>query len=266
MIEVDWAEERNRVQNIVSKSVPDSDVEDVTHNILLSIYSGLSNFKGESTFRTWAYPIIRGGVANYYRKNNGKVIFSSELSDLNLEKLSCEMDIVEKLTIDEIFKVAAGLKPLHKESFHLHFRMGLGHSEIAEMSNASSYETVRSTYRRAILAFKDLWLFNRNPTVYTHGRLVIGWRRCELATCSKKFKVHLHGKLQRYCNQSHQVIAWKRRTYPPEVLALRMCMLPGCNVLFMPTRSWSKYCSPEHQIQAKVQRRTEARRVRRSVI
>lgn len=260
--EIDWAAETLRVHNLVSKSIPEKDVEDVVQITMMSAYEGLRKFEGKSAFSTWVHTIARRKVIDYYRRSNDTVVYSSELFDLNAAKLACEMDIVEKLTVDEMFATMSSLRPSYRESLYLRLRVGLGYQEIAEMKR-STYEAARSTYRRAVDEFRELWLFNRNPTVYTYGRLIIEWRLCELATCNKEFKVHLHGKLQRFCTQNHQVIAWKRKIHPPKVFDPRMCMLPGCKVMFMPTRSWSKYCCPEHQLQAKIQRRTLARRARR---
>jgi RNA polymerase sigma factor (sigma-70 family) len=68
------------------------DAEDATQEILIKIVTGLSSFRGESAFRTWAYRIATNHVLNSQRSRAEKVITGfddfgtkiDELPDLDL--------------------------------------------------------------------------------------------------------------------------------------------------------------------------------------
>ena len=68
------------------------DAEDATQEILIKIVTGLSSFRGESTFRTWAYRIATNHVLNSQRSRAEKVVIDfddfgtkiDELQDLDL--------------------------------------------------------------------------------------------------------------------------------------------------------------------------------------
>ncbi len=50
------------------------DAEDATQEILIKIVTGLSSFRGESAFRTWAYRIATNHVLNSQRSRAEKVV------------------------------------------------------------------------------------------------------------------------------------------------------------------------------------------------
>lgn len=69
------------------------DAEDVTQEILIKIVTGLSSFRGQSAFRTWAYRIAVNHVLNWRRGRTERLVAGfegfeqkvDELPDLDLE-------------------------------------------------------------------------------------------------------------------------------------------------------------------------------------
>ncbi|MBC8330600.1 MAG: sigma-70 family RNA polymerase sigma factor [Anaerolineae bacterium] len=62
-----------KVYRRVYALVPESDVEDVTQEIFISVARSLSSFRGGSKFSTWLYRIVKRRVADYYRKGERQV-------------------------------------------------------------------------------------------------------------------------------------------------------------------------------------------------
>jgi len=96
------------IYNIAWKMTADPmKAEDLTQEALLKIISNLSSFKGESSFRTWAYRIVRNHFLNEQIKP--KEIFASSFEELgerldaaeNIE-LSAEEQETKKEEIKEV--------------------------------------------------------------------------------------------------------------------------------------------------------------------
>lgn len=85
------------IYNIAWKMLGDPmKAEDLTQEALLKIISNLGSFKGESSFRTWAYRIVRNHFLNDQKKP-GK-IFASNFEDLG-QRLDAAPNI--DLTVEE---------------------------------------------------------------------------------------------------------------------------------------------------------------------
>ncbi len=69
------------IYNIAWKTIGDPiQAEDLTQEALIKIISSLNSFKGESTFRTWAYRIVWNHFLNQQKKPNGP--FMENFDDL----------------------------------------------------------------------------------------------------------------------------------------------------------------------------------------
>lgn len=55
--------------------------EDLTQDIFLDVFKGLSRFKGLSSERTWVYKITRNKVNDFYRKHYRQGLESTHLED-----------------------------------------------------------------------------------------------------------------------------------------------------------------------------------------
>ncbi len=96
------------IYNIAWKMIGDPvQAEDLSQEALLKIIANLSSFKHESSFRTWAYRIVRNHFLNDQKKPNSK--FAS-----NFEDLGYRLDMVpsveltaeeQKIKADEIREV-----------------------------------------------------------------------------------------------------------------------------------------------------------------
>ncbi|MDP4687677.1 MAG: sigma-70 family RNA polymerase sigma factor [Salibacteraceae bacterium] len=81
------------IYNIAWKMTADPmKAEDLTQEALLKIISNLSSFKGESSFRTWAYRIVRNHFLN-------EQIKPSEVFASNFEELGQRLDAAENIEL-----------------------------------------------------------------------------------------------------------------------------------------------------------------------
>ena len=117
----------SKVYNKVQSLVPESDVEDVTQDILLSLVNSIGSFKGRSAFGTWLHRITMNKIADYHRKASRR-----------REKLSSGQtpSIIDpwKETNDELIVKQAlmELPEKHRSVLLLKFSEGLSFAEIAE--------------------------------------------------------------------------------------------------------------------------------------
>jgi RNA polymerase sigma-70 factor, ECF subfamily len=58
-----------KVYRRVCSLVPETDAEDVTQDIFVSLTRSIKSFRRDSSFSTWTFNIIKRRVADYYRKS-----------------------------------------------------------------------------------------------------------------------------------------------------------------------------------------------------
>ena len=139
----------NKVYNRVHSLVPESDAQDVTQEIFLSLVDSIQTFRGNSAFGTWFHRIVMNKVADYHRKVSRR---KEQLGDnqpirvINPWKATDDELIVKEALME--------LPEKHREILVLKFTEGLSFAEVAEALDLS-YEATRSRYRRAIEAIKE---------------------------------------------------------------------------------------------------------------
>ena len=53
----------------LSKEVPASNVEDAMQSAAAKVWAGISSYKGESSFNTWAMAVVKNAILDYVRSN-----------------------------------------------------------------------------------------------------------------------------------------------------------------------------------------------------
>jgi len=138
-----------KVYNRVRSLVPESDAEDVTQDIFMSLVDSIGNFQGKSAFTTWFHRIIMNKIADYHRRTfrrREKLGETQPPTDINPWSATDDELIVKQALIK--------LPEKYREVLLLKFSEGLSFGEIAEKLGLT-YEATRSRYRRAIETVRD---------------------------------------------------------------------------------------------------------------
>lgn len=103
----------------------EADINDIIQETMLGIYKGISNYKLDSSFKTWVLSITRRKIADYYRKKY------AEFSTVPIED-NLNIKASENKDIDEIISC---LPETDHELLNLIFIQGLSYKEVAEIIN-----------------------------------------------------------------------------------------------------------------------------------
>ncbi len=82
------------------------DAEDVTQEVLIKIVTGLSSFRGESAFRTWAYRIAVNQVLNWKRGRAEKMVAGFDDFGKKIDELP-DLDLATEVMADADRRVLA---------------------------------------------------------------------------------------------------------------------------------------------------------------
>lgn len=134
-----------KVYDRVQSLVPESDAEDVTQEIFLSLMGSIERFEGGSAFATWFYRITMNKVADYYRKISRRRKWKS-----SREQDPTVFDPRKWIDSELVLKEAlAKLPSMHRRILLLRFSEDLSFRDIAKRLGLT-YEATRYRYRQAI--------------------------------------------------------------------------------------------------------------------
>ena len=122
---------------LMQLGVHSSDVPDLTQEILLKAFRGLSGFKRQAKFRTWLMSIAIRSVKDYLRKQKREAICRSQPLSHNLEAAEAEPVDEDKETIDRIDAAIASLKEHHRTAIVLICLQQLSPDEAAKICGCS---------------------------------------------------------------------------------------------------------------------------------
>ena len=134
------------VYNRLRALLPPEAVEDMTQEVFVAALQGLSQFRGQSSFRTWIAGIVRHKVADYYRKRNRQpeVVPLQDGTDTTEDTNAWEEHTLVRLALQRL--------PAHyQEVLLLRFAEGMPFRQIANVLDIS-LEATKSRYRRAVTA------------------------------------------------------------------------------------------------------------------
>ena len=73
--------------------------EDITQDIFMDVYRGMSGFKGLSSERTWIFKIARNKLNDFYRKQYRSKFEMVELDTILYEQLEDPTQDIQELMI-----------------------------------------------------------------------------------------------------------------------------------------------------------------------
>ena len=133
----------------VCRQIPESDVEDVRQEILLSFIKSVGKLKTSSNFGAWFARIAARRIADYYRQTSRQK--EDVVEDQPIEVDDSWKSIDDELTVREAL---IGMPGKYREVLSLKFLEDLSLAEISEKLGLT-YEAARSRYRRGIHMLKE---------------------------------------------------------------------------------------------------------------
>ena len=131
--------------------------EDLTHEIFLSAWQNIKNYKQKQfPISSWLYQIARNKVIDHYRTDKKNISIDTE--DFAEETLGFEEqdDLDIPFAINKVKSLIKLLKPEYQEVLIMRYVEDLDHKEIASALNKSE-GAVRLIQHRAINILKELY-------------------------------------------------------------------------------------------------------------
>ena len=139
------------------------DAADLTQDALIKAFQSINRFQGQSSFFTWLYRIAVNSTLTHLRKNRRRTFFSlekvneddrqsAEVIEALTDNTGAERNTFVKELQEKLNEAMQKLSIRHRTVVTLFEIDGLGHQEIAEITNCS-VGTVRSRlhYAKQIL-------------------------------------------------------------------------------------------------------------------
>lgn len=130
------------------------DAEDIVQESFISAFSGINDFRGESSFGTWLKRIVINKSINHLRNN--KIIYT-DLDNVNIKDKDLEDDEIPEIPMELVHQCIKSLPDKARVVLNLYLLEGYLHRDIAAMLGISE-STSRSQYRRARILLKDALL------------------------------------------------------------------------------------------------------------
>jgi RNA polymerase sigma-70 factor, ECF subfamily len=106
------------------------EAEEMVNDGFLKVFTNLKKYDRNQSFKAWLRTVFVNNAIDYYRKNNK---FNSQTSGIeNVEVESFDIDIISKISGEEILALVQRLSPVYKMVFTMYVIEGYNHREIGE--------------------------------------------------------------------------------------------------------------------------------------
>lgn len=133
--------------SIIRRYIRDTQTaEDLFHDGFITLFTRISDYRGEGSFEGWCRRIFVNTVLSHFRKRN-PLTSAEDFDNVGMRKVS-EPTAIDDLSVGEIKKCVDQLPAGYRTVFNLHAVDGYSYTEIADMLEVSE-ATARSQYLRA---------------------------------------------------------------------------------------------------------------------
>jgi RNA polymerase sigma-70 factor (ECF subfamily) len=130
------------------------EAEDLTQEVFINAYKGLSSYRGDSSYKTWLYTIARHVIIDYYRRKKRKVIGLKDLLVLD-QKVKVPDEILDLKESNQIlFRAIKELKLPQRDTIILRKVKGYSTAETANILGWTDGK-VKTTLHRALTNLKN---------------------------------------------------------------------------------------------------------------
>ena len=114
------------------------DAEDITHQVFLSAWQNIVNYKHRGhPFSSWLYQIARNQVVDHYRAKKSEVSLEKMDPDYFVAPAIAHFDLVTKLEMEKVRAAITKLKPEYQDVVILRFIEDLPLKEAAQAMEKS---------------------------------------------------------------------------------------------------------------------------------
>ena len=150
----------SRLARRLEVEVPAISAEDIVQESYLKAIQNLSEFRGESSLKTWFYEIILKCYYDHCRLARIRQRKLLSVPDEMLLEVADDWDLGEEVIANEesalIFETLIKLKPQHRRVLFLYYFLGMSYKRIAEFLNLE-LGTLKSQINRAKRQFPSLY-------------------------------------------------------------------------------------------------------------
>lgn len=129
-----------------------NDAEDLTSQIFLKAYEGLSFYRHRGYFSAWLFSIARARVTDFYRKQKKDLpIFeANEIPD----EIDLSAQVAKNMVLNQVHTIIHKLSDKDQELIRLRFVAGLTYREIGDLLHRKE-DTVRKAVSRILERIKN---------------------------------------------------------------------------------------------------------------
>jgi len=131
------------------------DAEDLTHQVFLSAWQNIKNYKEFGfPFSSWLYKISRNAVIDFYRSKKIETSLEEAQNELSSDEIKTD-NIDLKIQIEKVMKALKQLKPEYQDIIIMRFVDDLSVKEVAKALDKSE-GAVKLMQHRAINNLKKI--------------------------------------------------------------------------------------------------------------
>lgn len=120
-------------KSIVSRYIAnEEEIKEVINDGFLKVFNNLKKYDHSLSFKTWLRQIFIHTAIDSYRKNKN-YLYRVEINDTDIANIDTSVDVISKMSMDEILQLIHSLSPACKMVFSLYVIDGYNHREIADM-------------------------------------------------------------------------------------------------------------------------------------
>ncbi|MDQ6418821.1 sigma-70 family RNA polymerase sigma factor [Paenibacillus sp. LHD-117] len=130
--------------------------DDISQEVFLNVFRGLSRYRGESSMQTWLFAITRNCAFNYRRSAFLRRVTLMDRVERRGDSPSAESEALGNRFTDEIWETVMCLPAKYRELLVLDAKYDLSVKEMAELTGLS-VGTVKSRLSRARRKAAEAW-------------------------------------------------------------------------------------------------------------
>lgn len=140
----------------------ESDALDILHDGFIKVFRHIGSYKPGTSMKSWIKRIMVNTSIDYYRRETRRR--TSDIEDAR-NVSSDNVDVLSKMTSDEILSCLQQLTPAYRSVFNLYVIEGYSHKEVAKRLDITE-STSRSNLVKARSKLKELLLKKQQDLEY----------------------------------------------------------------------------------------------------